>query len=192
MKKFGYAFDELMKWEGVDSDDPDDPGLATIYGVASKYWKQAYDEIYGLFKRNQHKDALAAAKRFYRVNFWNEFYSDLLYTPLAYKLFDLGVNMGVKRIIKKLQRVINKEYGWNWWNLIPKKIKVDGSYGRNTHNALTKFNQEVIYNLLVVRAEKFYRTRKHFWKFGRGWLRRLKNIKRLRSNVMREVELKEI
>jgi len=102
MKKYDLAFDELMKWEGVASNHPADPGGKTIYGIARNCWKQAFNEVYGLYKLNQHKDALAAAKRFYRVNFWNEFYNDILYTPLAYKLFDLSVNMGTKRIIKML------------------------------------------------------------------------------------------
>jgi len=186
MKKFYHAFDELMKWEGVASDHPADPGGKTIYGIARNYWKQAFDEVYGLYKRNQNKDALAAAKRFYRVNFWNEYFSGINYTPLGYKLFDLGVNMGTKRVTKMLQRILNynETYFGQWWNKQkPGRLKVDGSYGTKTHVALTTFDQQRVYKLLINRAEKYYRSRNHFWKFGRGWLRRLKNVKRLRVNV---------
>jgi len=189
MKKFDIAFEELMKWEGVESNDPVDPGGKTIYGVASKYWKDAFFEIYGLYKRGQINDALAAAKRFYRVNFWNEFYNDFKYTPLAYKLFDLGVNMGVRRIVKMLQRSVNHLYGWRIWNRIPKKLKVDGAYGMKTHEAVLKIDQVSIYDELVKRAEKYYRSLNTFWKFGRGWLRRLMNRKQLVENVKREIEL---
>lgn len=84
---------------------------------------------------------------------------------LAIKVFDLGVNTGKRKSIEMLQRCINE--------LGDTKIKVDGLFGPTTLRELNLLDGWEVYNLYVKKAEDYYRSLKTFWRFGRGWLRRL-------------------
>ena len=98
---------------------------------------------------------------------------------MAFKIFDFGVNAGKKRSVKYIQKSVN--------NLMPeRRLLVDGIFGNNT---LTQINliihrtDDQPYQAYIKRLEKFYRTRSLFWRFGKGWLIRLRKRKQIRANL---------
>lgn len=151
--------------EGGYANDPYDPGGETIYGIAKNMHEAKFTEVYELHKGAQYNEARRVAEQFYRAEYWNELYNYMHLKSLAIKLFDLGVNIGKKRSVKLLQKCINELSGSG--------IKVDGIFGPVTLRELNLLDGYSVYALFMVKAEDYYRSLKTFWRFGRGWLRRL-------------------
>lgn len=167
-ERFDRIFDLLIKNEGSYSDHPRDTGGKTIYGITSRDYPDDYKKIYEAFKNKDYNKAKLFAKEFYKNNFWNELYDKIIDGSLAYKLFDLSVNIGKKTAIKMLQKTINAfEY----------KIEVDGIFGNKTLEAVNYFynnkQSDELYKAYIERAKKYYKMLKTFDVFGKGWLARL-------------------
>ena len=180
---FPAAIEITFRNEGVKADDPYDPGSKTIYGIASFYHPLVYKEIVALYDAGLEYKARQKAKDFYRANYWNEIYNYIQDSTLTFKIFDFGVNAGRKRSVKYIQKSVNA--------LNPEsRLKVDGVFGNKT---LTEINliihrpDDQPYQAYVERLAKFYRTRSLFWRFGRGWLKRLRKRKQLRANLYKKV-----
>ena len=162
---FPAAMAYTSRNEGGYANDPYDPGGETIYGIAKNMHRDKFTEVYELNKGARYHEARKVAEQFYRAEYWSELYNYMHLKTLAIKLFDLGVNIGKRRSVKKLQRCINKLSGAG--------IKVDGLFGPITLQELNLLDGWKVYNLFVKKAEDYYRSLKTFWRFGRGWLRRL-------------------
>ena len=176
---FPAAVEITFQNEGVKADDPYDPGSKTIFGIASKYHKLIYQEIVSLYDGGLKLKARQRAKDFFRANYWNEIYNYINDSTLAFKIFDFGVNAGKKRSVKYIQKTVN--------SLMPeKKLLVDGIFGNNTLiqiNLIIHRPDDQPYQAYIKSLEKFYRTRSLFWRFGKGWLKRLRKRKQLRANL---------
>lgn len=109
--------------EGEDSDDANDPGGATRYGISLRYLKGKglLGDIDGDGDIDAHDvwalDRQQAAS-FYRKDFWNKCKCDQLPFPLAIIIFDQAVNTGSGTTAKMLQRHVG--------------VKADGVIGPNT------------------------------------------------------------
>jgi len=173
MTKFDKAFEEMQRWEGGFSDDKYDPGGKTIWGITEKHHFRTYHTIMGLLKRGEKGRAKEIAKGFYYNHHWNPLYDEIPDTSLAFKLLDFGVNAGVKRAVKILQRTLN-----SLGNRNSLKLKVDGIFGANTLYFIKVYEHPQRadpYNAYIKRLGRFYRSLEVFFRFGRGWMRRLKN-----------------
>lgn len=128
MADFNLAFERTMKNEGVYSNDPDDAGKETCFGISRKYhpnwagWKtvdvlkqgRSKKELIELLKKNSVLNSLV--KNFYKENFWDCFeLDDCKSNNTAYLMFDTAVNVGKVQAIKMAQRALGfKETGrWN-------------------------------------------------------------------------------
>jgi lysozyme family protein len=146
----------VLKHEGGWSDDPRDPGGATMKGVTIG----VFNEYLG---RKATKEELrnisdAQIADIYRTRYWDKARCDDLPPGVDLSVFDLAVNAGPSRAVKILQRCVGAES--------------DGVLGPKTLAAVGKSNTK---NLIVRFAEDrrdFYRSLKAFQTFGRGWLRR--------------------
>jgi len=164
---FDNAFNQLILNEGGYSNDPVDPGGKTIYGVTSRDYPKEFDDIYYLFTHGQKQLALMRTKSFYKRTFWNPLYEDIPDSSLAFKIFDLSVNRGVKTAVKLLQQTLFFDFGQN--------LTIDGVFGRGTLEALKSIvNTELFYQKYIERNESSYKKLSTFWKFGKGWLNRLR------------------
>lgn len=166
--KYDKAFEYLMDSEGIYSNDPVDKGGKTIYGIASKYHPEWFKMVYGAYKASDIKGAKALAHSFYRSRFWNNNYELIEDSSLAFRIFDFGVNAGVKKSVKIFQKSINY--------LFPKRyrgLKIDGVFGNMTLNTCNSINQEMLYLLFTIRIYLYYVTRLTAWKHLRGWTLRL-------------------
>ena len=95
----------ILKFEGIDTDDPDDQGGQTIFGIASKYFPNEYQEVYNLYHNGNKQEAYEKVKEFYYKKFWIRSAANKVYNKeLGIFLFDTAVNMGVRTAVKLLQR----------------------------------------------------------------------------------------
>lgn len=169
MTKFDIAFNEIIDNEGGYTNDPDDPGGETNFGITQK----ELNSWYKILKIPAHvKDlTLADAKVFYKT-YWDAYhYEDIDSTEIATKIFDLTVNLGVHESHIITQRAINQ----CWF-----PITVDGILGPSTLYAINSLHiankdaqlhqfmrQETVkvYNEIVERKPRLK-------KFLAGWVNR--------------------
>jgi lysozyme family protein len=145
----GRGTDEPSKWTW--SDDPDDPGGCTNWGITMRTladWRGQEVVTKDEVKALRRPEAIAI----YAKRYWNRVSE--LPSGLDYAAFDCAVNMGVARCHSFL-RMIASELDYARPELI-KESETPWAILR-----LAKFR------------ENYYRTRPHFFKYGRGWLARV-------------------
>ena len=148
MNSFDTAFAHVIGVEGGYSNDKDDPGGETKFGIC----KRAYpaEDISNM--------TLDRAKMFYKRDYWDLVKGDELPAPLNSLVFDCAVNQGVDTAIKLLQKTLN--------------VATDGIIGADTMRKARDAGKETCALYLADRALRYSGTR-NFDKFGRGWFKRL-------------------
>ena len=68
-KNYDKAFEFIMKWEGYKSDDPDDSGGRTIFGISERFHPETVKRLWDLPKA----EAREEAKIFYKVEYWDRY-----------------------------------------------------------------------------------------------------------------------
>ena len=96
-KEFEEAIKFVLKWEGFISDDPNDPGGLTIWGISYKSYPKQVMEMKILIGRENKEEAFKIAKEIYYQNYWLKAGCDKLPTPFNIIVFDTAVNMGISR-----------------------------------------------------------------------------------------------
>lgn len=181
MTRFERAHAYTMRWEGGRVDDPDDPGGATNAGISLRFLRQTGD-----IDRYDHDgdgdidaaDVMALTddqiETLYREHFWLPVFDDLPFEAFAIKLYDFGVNVGLRQMVKFAQFAYNdleiKLYD---------DLYVDGIMGPITSNALKQIERDDSWytlRYLEDRAARFYFSlayrRRRSRKYLLGWLRR--------------------
>jgi lysozyme family protein len=155
MGDFNKAIKFVLANEGGFSNDPNDPGCATKFGISQRSYLDW--DIPNLTE----EDAI----EIYRQDFWQP-YQDFE-DRLATKVFDLAVNMGHKRAVQILQLALQ---------CLGAKLKDDGILGPVTKQAVDGANIDLLLVALKSEAAGFYRnlaaTKTSQQKFLKGWLRR--------------------
>ncbi len=176
---FETAFKTVLKHEGHISNDPDDPGGYTVYGISLRAAIKLGDMDGDGFDDldldrdgdvdidDMRKIDIEVAKTVYREAYWRDIY-DTLPPELAVKLFDLAVNMGHRQAHKNLQRAVRAASGVNLVN--------DGIIGDKTLSAIHSCYARTLIAALRSETAGFYRlltvknpTSK---KYLKGWLNR--------------------
>jgi lysozyme family protein len=101
---FSKCLDMLLHHEGGFVNHPDDPGGMTNLGVT----KAVYEKY---IKRNATEAEMRALTKIdvspiYRSNYWDRGHCDDLPSGVDWSVFDWGVNSGMGRAAKALQRVV--------------------------------------------------------------------------------------
>ena len=158
MAEFLEAYRGTLDHEGGYSNDPDDPGGETLYGISRVYWPKwegwiLVDQIkaagkLGEIESNQELKALA--EEFYKAEFWDRWNGDeFRYQNIADEMFDTAVNLSVTRAGEFLQEALNlaNNRGKRWPDIV-----VDGKVGpatlRTLDRALENGRGETIFNLM--------------------------------------------
>lgn len=162
MTRFDECLAVTLAHEGGWSDHPDDPGGATMRGVTIGTYAQ--------FKgRKVTKDELRAIsdadlRTIYRRNYWDKVRGDDLPPGLDLVAFDAAVNSGPARGVRWLQSALG--------------VKADGKIGPHTlASANGHPNPEGIIRIACDNRMVFLRGLKTWPKFGKGWTRRVDDIR---------------
>lgn len=171
MSDFEKAFPYILKHEGVYSDNPNDPGGPTKYGVSLRYLmsnKETGDiNGDGVINADDIKNlTIAQAGVLYSDGFWkpNKLYQ-INDQAIATKALDMYVNMGpyAGRII---QRAIN--------NILKNCLVVDGILGIKTFNAINLLKPKSLMTEICKECVEFYtslvKEKPKLEVFLKGWL----------------------
>ena len=150
--------------EGGYTNDPRDPGGPTNWGItifdARKYWKSNATAA----------DVKAMPKSVAEAIYWPHYAIPLCYDDLPagpdYAALDYGINSGVSRAAKVMQRLV----GMN---------NVDGNIGPATLAAIGRRDPEALVNAICDERMEFLRSLKTFPVFGNGWTRRVSEVRAL-------------
>lgn len=93
-QRFARCLDIILQWEGGFSDNPSDPGGATMHGVTLEVFR----EFYGASQTVAALKAISRAQldHIYRARFWNPI-GDMLQSGLDLMYFNAAVNNGPGR-----------------------------------------------------------------------------------------------
>ena len=171
-ERFLKALNIIMEHEGGYSNDKNDPGGVTKYGISLRYLKDQgididgdhdsdCDDIKNMTKQN--------ASDIYKKYWWDKYkYNAIQNLTVATKIFDLSVNMGASAAHKIVQNAIN--------DLITKPIAVDGILGNKTRDFLNSLPEEDlmdnIRSLAAKRYEYIAAKNPKLKVFLKGWLHR--------------------
>jgi lysozyme family protein len=153
---FSKCLDMLLHHEGGFVNHPDDPGGMTNLGVT----KAVYEKY---IKRNATEAEMRALTKIdvspiYRSNYWDRGHCDDLPSGVDWSVFDWGVNSGMGRAAKTLQRVVG--------------VTVDGAIGPMTIKATHDMKPQDVIVKMHSSRQSFYESLTTFKTFGRGWSRR--------------------
>lgn len=127
------------------SNDPEDPGGETCWGISRRYhphlepWPPSREEAIAIYRRE----------------YWDELRCDRLPPAVAFLVFDAAVNQGQDRAALMLQRAA--------------RVAADGIIGPVTLAAAA--GPEVLERLVAERCWA-YAEAKHYARNGRGWYAR--------------------
>jgi lysozyme family protein len=155
MADFEPAVAKTIRREGGDTltDDPDDPGGLTRYGIS----KRAHPEV------DPRNLTLESAKEIYRKEYWNTCQGEAIKSQLLAELiFDSAVNMGVSQAIKLTQLAAG--------------IEADGVLGNETMKAINEADPATFaaaFTLAkVARYLALVKKNRKLEKYFYGWVRR--------------------
>jgi len=162
---FERAFREILKHEGGFVNHPKDPGGITNLGVT----RATYEAWVGHRVPEQVMRELTPdhVRALYKARYWDAVKANDMPDGVDLCLFDFGVNAGPARARKYLQLVVG--------------AKADGIIGPNTMKQVQQYLQahgaEGLIDAYQSARERYYRKLRHFPTFGRGWLRRVKEVR---------------
>jgi uncharacterized protein (TIGR02594 family) len=161
---FERALAHVLEMEGGYDDDPYDPGGPTNQGITLAVYArhrgvEVTADTLAALKAELQSIPPATVRRIYRDRYWLPASCPDLPPALAFFHFDAAVNQGVAGAARMLQQSVGAE--------------VDAEIGPATLAAVVA--QPVLLTLArygeIRRAH--YRSLGHFWRFGKGWLRRV-------------------
>lgn len=167
-ENFDKAFARLLVHEGGYSNHPSDPGGVTNMGVTKRVWEEwvghAVDEK---TMRNLTPDMV---KPLYKRKYWDKVCGDDLPAGVDYCVFDAAVNSGPGRAIKWLQQAVGATQ--------------DGALGPKTLAAVKAADPKLLvvgYNAIRL---AFLQDLPTWGTFGRGWGRRVADVKQEASSMV--------
>ena len=161
---FERALRHVLEMEGGFSDDMYDPGGPTNRGITLAVFAKWQGVTLDAANRARLIDDLkripdATVAAIYDKRYWLPARCDGLPGPIALMHFDASVNHGVGGASRMLQQALG--------------VGVDGEIGPETLGAAGAHDAIVSIDRYADIRRARYRALPHFWRFGRGWLRRV-------------------
>lgn len=161
MAAFDLALPYVLSHEGGWSNDPADPGGATNFGItmetARRHGIRTPDELLRITP--------AQVADIYRKDYW--VWDGVEDQQVATKLFDMGVNMGVRTAVRLCQDGLNT---------LGAALEVDGRLGPKTLESINAVTSNHMLDVLAYEAADYYKAivakRPESRKFLKGWLKR--------------------
>lgn len=142
------AFVLLKEGGATVTEDPDDPGGLTKYGISQRAYPKL--DIRNLTQ--------AQASNIYRADYWLAAGCDRVPGAIGMMLFDIAVNQGQVTAAKLLQEAAG--------------TPPDGKIGPRTVAAVARKHPRDMLGEYTVRRLMRYAATKNFEKYGLGWNRR--------------------
>jgi len=162
MTRAEICIPRILTHEGGYVDHPRDPGGATNRGITLATFLRyimpggTRDDLRALSE--------AQAVVVYRRRYWDAVLADMLPVGVDYAVADFAVNSGPARAAKCLQRVVGA---------VP-----DGRVGPKTLAAVAARDGRDVVNGLCDARMAFLRRLRSWGAFGRGWTRRVEDVRR--------------
>ena len=168
INNYEYSLAQVLKSEGGYVNNPKDPGGETNMGVTKAAWSTWLKRtiLPGEMAQLTHADIIP----FYKALYWDKSYCNQLPTGIDYMVFDASVNMGVGQSIRLLQRSLG---------CVP-----DGVIGPNTMKAINDADVKTLIDKFSAQKEMFYKSLATFATFGKGWLRRVAEVKQIALSML--------
>src|SRR5437773_852028 len=144
-QNYNDCLNRLLKDEGGYTNDPRDPGGPTNFGITLTDYRK-YIRTNGSAE-DVRKMSIEDAKKIYRSKYWDALKCDGLSSGVDYTVFDYGVNSGIGRS----QRVLDKFRGV-----------------RSPVELINKINDERL---------QFLQSLRTWPTFGKGWSRRVAGVR---------------
>ncbi|MBS0561667.1 MAG: glycoside hydrolase family 108 protein [Proteobacteria bacterium] len=158
---FDVCVAATLAYEGGFSDNPDDPGGVTNFGITKRTLEAflgrpvSVDEMRDL--------SSATAIEVYRANYWNHLRCGDLPAGVDLMVFDYGVNSGPATAARALQGLAG--------------VTQDGAIGRVTLAAVAAAQAATLVDSLASARLSYLRALPGFATFGNGWSRRVEDIR---------------
>lgn len=179
MADFDKAIPTVLMHEGLLSDDPDDTGGTTKFGISLQFLRQTgqlSQSDFSVLDINQDgllnaEDIKAVTKaeaiKVYKKYWWDKYgYIAISDQNIATKIFDLAVNMGPCGAHICAQRAVRAAIGL--------ALIEDGKLGYASFTAINMCKPDLLMCALKSEAAGYYRSIKSesASKYIKGWLRR--------------------
>lgn len=160
---FERALKHVLEMEGGWSDDPHDPGGPTNQGITLGVYAASKGLTLDATNNAPLKDELRriapeTVREIYLKRYWRPSRAADLPPGIALMHFDTSVNHGVGSAARMLQEAAG--------------ATVDGEIGPETLAAVARGPAGLLLERYAEIRRARYRALPHFWRFGRGWLRR--------------------
>jgi len=155
------SFEMVLKHEGGYVNDPRDPGGRTNLGVTQRAWEAWL--VRTVTEADMRKLTPAAVKPFYKAMYWDKIKGDQLPAGVDYAAYDLAVNSGTGRAAKYLQQIAG--------------VTADGAIGPKSIEAIKACDPEQMVQALCDMRLDFLKRLPTFETFGKGWSRRVAEVK---------------
>jgi len=133
MADFEKAIEKVLMWEGGLTDDKNDSGGLTKFGISHTAYPNV--DIANL--------TIDEAKKIYKRDYWDKIKGDEIQgQAIAEVIFDFGVNAGVETAVKTAQRIC--------------RISDDGVVGDKTISALNNVKESVFMPLFIIERIRHY------------------------------------
>jgi len=162
-ENFDQALKELLVHEGGYVNHPSDPGGMTNLGVTARVWQEwVGHEVDEKQMRALTPEMVAPL---YKRKYWDACRADDLVAGVDYVVFDVAVNSGPGRAIKFLQSCVG--------------VTADGGFGPATLAAVKKAEEDParLIELYCAKRLEFLQSLSTFETFGKGWSRRVQEVK---------------
>lgn len=170
---FDKCLTELLKHEGGFVNHPRDPGGMTNLGV-TKATYEAWVK-HPISEKVMRGLTPSLVHSLYKVKYWQVVNADKLPLGVDLCVFDFAVNAGPRRAAKYLQTTVG--------------ATPDGVVGAGTLARVSAFTAANGVSGLVDAyqdsRETYYRKLRTFGTFGRGWLRRVKEVRAAAQDMAR-------
>lgn len=183
MGDFEKAITTVLNNEGGFSNNKNDPGGATNYGVSLRFLRSTgeYGDIDGDGDIDQDDIKMLTqekAKELYRREFWDKYHYGMIFDDkTATKIFDIAVNCGPGTAARLIQKAVNSIRQADKEITL---IKVDGVMGPKTIEAINACGSKPLLSALVFFQKNYYRdlceNNEKLNVFLNGWLKRADKI----------------
>lgn len=161
-RNFARSLSLVLKSEGGWSDNPADPGGATMKGVTIANFRRYIDPKGTKDDLRHITDAQLAAC--YRKFYWDAVAGDELPDGVDYATFDFAVNSGPGRAARYLQQLVG--------------VTPDGAIGPTTIAVVNKQPAGVTIDRLCDARLAFLQRLPTWATFGRGWSARIASVRK--------------